>query len=75
MVLHCNCRDSRLRQLIIDLAPPTFAMATSHPLEQQLLGELNASQQEVVATVMRANDYALILGMPGTGDDIVMLMT
>ena len=44
-----------------------------HPLEQQLLGGLNASQQEVVATVMRANDYALILGMPGTGDDMMIM--
>eukprot|EP00041_Stephanoeca_diplocostata_P009368 m.144256 g.144256 ORF g.144256 m.144256 type:complete len:1074 (-) comp17709_c0_seq2:82-3303(-) len=60
----------RLRELIVDLKAPS---ATAHPtltdaarlVLQQL--SLNACQQAAIHHALRAQDYALILGMPGTG--------
>ncbi|RYO80588.1 hypothetical protein DL766_002212 [Monosporascus sp. MC13-8B] len=55
-----------IRRLVIDLAPPTFKMATTqYALADQ--GSLNIDQRAAIEKVMSANDYALVLGMPGTG--------
>ncbi|TLD09942.1 hypothetical protein PgNI_05644 [Pyricularia grisea] len=55
-----------LRRLVVDLEPPTFkAVATQYEISD---GEsLNVDQKKAVEKVMSAKDYALVLGMPGTG--------
>ncbi|RYP17541.1 hypothetical protein DL767_010001 [Monosporascus sp. MG133] len=56
----------QIRRLVIDLAPPTFKTATTqYALADQ--GSLNIDQRAAIEKVMSANDYALVLGMPGTG--------
>ena len=62
-------RARELRQLIIDDSPPTFkhtstAYILSGPASQQ---DLNIDQRRAIDKVMSAKDYALVLGMPGTG--------
>lgn len=58
--------DSRLRSLIVDLAPPSFRVAA--PREREVLpSTLSSSQKDAVMKVLTAQDYALVLGMPGTG--------
>ncbi|EXJ85051.1 DNA replication ATP-dependent helicase Dna2 [Capronia epimyces CBS 606.96] len=62
-------RARELRQLIIENKPPEFkvtstAYALSGPASQQ---SLNIDQQKAIEKVMSAKDYALVLGMPGTG--------
>ncbi|RYP10201.1 hypothetical protein DL764_000822 [Monosporascus ibericus] len=55
-----------IRRLVIDLTPPTFKTATTqYALADQ--GSLNIDQRAAIEKVMSANDYALVLGMPGTG--------
>ena len=66
---------TRLSELIVDLAPPRFAslndLSALHqrlpPSESARLASLNQGQAESVARVLRCHDYALVLGMPGTG--------
>ena len=58
-----------LRQLIVDGVAPTFkpgppSYTLSGPASQQ---SLNADQHRAIDKVMSAKDYALVLGMPGTG--------
>ncbi|OQU96675.1 AAA domain-containing protein [Cladophialophora immunda] len=62
-------RARELRQLIIENRHPEFtvpstAYTLSGPASQQ---NLNADQQRAIEKVMSAKDYALVLGMPGTG--------
>ncbi|KAI2082332.1 DNA replication endonuclease-helicase Dna2 [Ophidiomyces ophidiicola] len=61
-------RSRELRDLIIDGANPSFQPLSSIPnlptLEQ---ATLNVDQKKAIEKVMSANDYALVLGMPGTG--------
>ncbi|KAK9772876.1 putative DNA replication ATP-dependent helicase/nuclease [Seiridium cardinale] len=55
-----------IRRLVVDLAPPTFkAVSTQYTIKDQ--GSLNVDQRKAIQKVMSANDYALVLGMPGTG--------
>ncbi|KAF8982827.1 Tripartite DNA replication factor [Haplosporangium bisporale] len=59
-----NGGDCRRRRLVVDLEAPEFdRFATSYPMD----ADLNSDQRTAVETVLAANDYALILGMPGTG--------
>ena len=55
-----------LRRLIVDGAAPSF-----EPLQAgtalKIPKSLNADQQNAIRKVMSAKDYALVLGMPGTG--------
>ncbi len=58
-----------LRQLIIDGKAPIFKTAIpplmlSGPASQQ---SVNEDQRHAIEKVMMAKDYALVLGMPGTG--------
>ena len=58
-----------LRELIIEGRAPTFRascsnFSLSHPSTQK---DLNVDQVTAIDKVMRAQDYALVLGMPGTG--------
>ncbi|KAL6757709.1 P-loop containing nucleoside triphosphate hydrolase protein [Haematococcus lacustris] len=48
---------ARLRELVVDLAPPPHV----------LVNHLNSEQQAAVQAVLQMQDYTLILGMPGTG--------
>lgn len=62
-------RARELRQLIIDQKAPTFkhtstAYTLSGPASQT---NINIDQRAAIEKVMSAKDYALVLGMPGTG--------
>ncbi|OSD07732.1 Dna2-domain-containing protein [Trametes coccinea BRFM310] len=64
--------DSRRLELIVDLASPRFATdSPTTELESPLL-QLNEGQRRAVQKVVCAQDYALILGMPGTGKTTVI---
>lgn len=55
-----------IRRLVVDLVPPTFkAITTQYTVADQ--ANLNIDQKKAIEKVMSANDYALVLGMPGTG--------
>lgn len=57
-----------LRALVVDGRAPVFtplANSTDLPRSSQL--SMNSDQKAAVAKVMSAKDYALVLGMPGTG--------
>ena len=58
-----------LRRLIVEGVPPTF---NAVPSNYKLIGSasqanLNPDQIAAIENVMSAKDYALVLGMPGTG--------
>ena len=55
-----------LRRLVVDLEMPTFEDARL-PKPEEIPPSFNADQRTAMEKVMCANDYALILGMPGTG--------
>ncbi|CDO74222.1 hypothetical protein BN946_scf184721.g1 [Trametes cinnabarina] len=64
--------DSRRLELIVDLAKPRF-VGDAHGTETgSTLAQLNEDQCRAVRKVMCAQDYALILGMPGTGKTTVI---
>ncbi|KAM3450232.1 hypothetical protein MY3296_006235 [Beauveria thailandica] len=56
----------RIRELIVDLEAPRFKyMPTQYTISEQ--DSLNVDQKRAIEKVMSAQDYALVLGMPGTG--------
>jgi DNA replication ATP-dependent helicase Dna2 len=62
-------RAKELRELIIDLKAPVFkhtstAYQLAGPASQQ---NINIDQRRAIDKVMTAKDFALVLGMPGTG--------
>ncbi|KAK1759636.1 hypothetical protein QBC47DRAFT_372637 [Echria macrotheca] len=55
-----------IRRLIVDLAPPRFkSVPTQYTISDK--DGLNTDQKAAIQKVMSAIDYALVLGMPGTG--------
>jgi DNA replication ATP-dependent helicase Dna2 len=59
---------SRLRELIVDCAAPSFRPPSAVPiLPAASYSGLNVDQKRALDKVMSADDYALVLGMPGTG--------
>ncbi|KAK3945578.1 hypothetical protein QBC46DRAFT_430115 [Diplogelasinospora grovesii] len=58
-----------IRKLVVDLQPPRFkTIATQYEMPSTKDGDgLNVDQKAAVEKVMSAMDYALVLGMPGTG--------
>ncbi len=55
-----------LRRLIVENVAPTFKpTASAYTLASQ--ASLNVDQKAAIEKVMSAKDYALVLGMPGTG--------
>ncbi|KAJ6108281.1 hypothetical protein N7523_009604 [Penicillium sp. IBT 18751x] len=55
-----------LRRLIVEGQPPVFKTSSSaNKLPDP--GSLNVDQKQAINKVMSARDYALVLGMPGTG--------
>ncbi|KAJ6259113.1 DNA replication ATP-dependent helicase/nuclease dna2 [Drechslerella dactyloides] len=60
--------NPRLRELIVELAPPVYKVSsTAYPLPSASQGKINVDQKNAIEKVMSAQDYALVLGMPGTG--------
>ncbi|GAB7363920.1 hypothetical protein MBLNU230_g4483t1 [Neophaeotheca triangularis] len=59
---------TKLRSQIVNEVSPSFATQSQLPaMPPSQLGEMNEDQQAAVTKVLTAQDYALILGMPGTG--------
>ena len=61
----------RRRRLIVDLIPPEFSLADTHN-NPNIDPSLNSDQKEALLKVTSCRDYALILGMPGTGKTTVI---
>ncbi|KAG8836188.1 Tripartite DNA replication factor [Serendipita sp. 399] len=55
--------DSRRLELIVNLKKPSFNVSEAH----DVASHLNKSQKRAIDKVLNAHDYALVLGMPGTG--------
>jgi len=72
--------DTRRLELVVDLRPPAFNEEYYELIENPQYGPplleaakpLNSSQNLAMAKVLNAEDYALILGMPGTGKTTVI---
>ncbi|KAI8970649.1 Dna2-domain-containing protein [Trametes punicea] len=64
--------DSRRLELIVDLAKPLFTEDEHNAETGHVLKQLNKDQQSAFRKVLCAQDYALILGMPGTGKTTVI---
>ena len=72
--------DTRRLELVVDLRPPVFSKQYDELLESPQHGpgllniakSLNSSQNLAMEKVLNAEDYALILGMPGTGKTTVI---
>lgn len=58
--------DARRRSLIVDLRTPRFD-PTRAPKPHEIPPHLNEDQRAAMVKVLTAKDYALVLGMPGTG--------
>ncbi|KAF3079521.1 Tripartite DNA replication factor [Orbilia oligospora] len=60
--------NPRLREVIVELAPPVYNLeSTAYPLPSASQDKINIDQKNAIEKVMSAQDYALVLGMPGTG--------
>ncbi|CAE6444548.1 unnamed protein product [Rhizoctonia solani] len=60
--------DERRLRLVVDLMRPRFfAPGEDEKLPETRAKVLNPNQRAAIELVLRAQDYALVLGMPGTG--------
>lgn len=60
----------RLKELVIDLAPPAFCderEASCSQLDKRDFELMNQDQKKVMQRLEQTEDYLLIHGMPGTG--------
>ncbi len=70
--------DTKRLELVVDLRAPRFTELPTGPLVPEhetvarVLNLLNPNQTAAIHKVLRALDYALILGMPGTGKTTVI---
>ncbi|KZS87370.1 Dna2-domain-containing protein [Sistotremastrum niveocremeum HHB9708] len=62
--------DKKRLSLVVDLRAPTFTSEPQFPALESTI--LNVNQQQAMDKVLTADDYALILGMPGTGKTTVI---
>ncbi|KAH1038868.1 hypothetical protein J1N35_040611 [Gossypium stocksii] len=73
-----NEQSSHLRKMIVDLAAPRFdsgCIFSQDPAISYIWSEksLNDDQRRAILKILTAKDYALILGMPGTGKTSTMV--
>ncbi|XP_052211363.1 DNA replication ATP-dependent helicase/nuclease JHS1 isoform X2 [Diospyros lotus] len=73
-----NEHSSHLRRLIVDLEAPRFdsgCVFSQDPAISYIWSEkiLNNDQRRAIIKILTAKDYALILGMPGTGKTSTMV--
>ncbi|KWU43439.1 Dna2-domain-containing protein, partial [Rhodotorula sp. JG-1b] len=59
--------DERRRKLIVGLKAPQFDPKLAQDAHRVTPSHLNEDQRNAIERVLAAQDYALILGMPGTG--------
>ncbi|KIY45477.1 Dna2-domain-containing protein [Fistulina hepatica ATCC 64428] len=65
--------DKKRRELVVDLRKPVFdPLGELVPEVARHLYRLNDSQRLAVRKALAAQDYALVLGMPGTGKTTVI---
>ena len=67
--------DRRRLELVVDLRAPVFSSPSDVIIPRRTPGpttDLNPSQLNAISHVLSAEDYALILGMPGTGKTTVI---
>ncbi|EDO19220.1 hypothetical protein Kpol_1050p80 [Vanderwaltozyma polyspora DSM 70294] len=67
--------NARLRSIIVDCKPPSFKKDGEKPIIPYTIEKdlsFNEDQINAIDKVMRAYDYSLILGMPGTGKTTVI---
>ena len=69
--------DTKRLELVVDLRPPTFIdftgpMVHNDDAISNTIASMNTNQQLAIRKVLSAQDYALILGMPGTGKTTVI---
>lgn len=57
----------QLRRLIVEKEAPTFKSTSTYAMPDSDKAILNVDQKRAIDKVMSARDYALVLGMPGTG--------
>ncbi|KAH9297337.1 hypothetical protein KI387_029019, partial [Taxus chinensis] len=77
LFIKSNCDDHR-RKLIVDLQPPRFDSGTILSQDPAVMyvrsaKDLNDDQRRAIHKMLSAKDYALILGMPGTGKTSTMV--
>ncbi|XVE90822.1 hypothetical protein DITRI_Ditri20bG0106900 [Diplodiscus trichospermus] len=73
-----NEQSSHLRKMIVDLVAPRFdsgCIFSQDPAISYIWSEksLNDDQRRAILKILTAKDYALILGMPGTGKTSTMV--
>ena len=56
-----------LRRLVVEGIAPTFVSSAPMTFNTASQSNLNVDQRNAIGKVMCARDYALVLGMPGTG--------
>ncbi|KAF9434804.1 Tripartite DNA replication factor [Entomortierella beljakovae] len=56
--------DAKRRRLVVDMEKPEFDLIQNF---EHNIPDLNSDQRQAVEAVLSAKDFALILGMPGTG--------
>ncbi|XP_058104199.1 DNA replication ATP-dependent helicase/nuclease JHS1 isoform X2 [Magnolia sinica] len=73
-----SARSSHLRRMIVDLEAPRFdsgGIFSQDPAISYVRSEknMNDDQRRAIHKILTAKDYALILGMPGTGKTSTMV--
>ncbi|KAI9092990.1 hypothetical protein K1719_027513 [Acacia pycnantha] len=73
-----NAQSTHLRKMIVDLEAPKFdsgSMVSQDPAISYVWSQksLNDDQRRSILKILTAKDYALILGMPGTGKTSTMV--
>ncbi|OWM91537.1 hypothetical protein CDL15_Pgr024861 [Punica granatum] len=73
-----NAWSSHLRRMIVDLEAPRFDSGCIFSQDPAISyvwseGNLNDDQRRAILKILTARDYALILGMPGTGKTSTMV--
>ena len=60
---------SKIRSLVVDNAPPSFRSQSTNYTLTGPASQLNVNEDQRIAIekILSAEDYALVLGMPGTG--------